>query len=106
MHINKVIVVFLAFTCLAAAYPGAMTSEDDVLTVGVIHIPPYVDLKSDPAKPIGIAIDATTQMAKECGLGVKFIQAPAWSRVLAMAKSGRVDALTPTLKTEERLAFL
>jgi len=106
LQIKKVFAAILAFACLAVAYPGAVSSEDDVLTVVVIHIPPFVDLKSDPTKPAGLAIDATTKMAMACGLRVQFIQAPAWSRVLAMAKSGTVDALTPTLVTDERLEFL
>jgi len=67
------------------------------------ELPPKIFKENGELK--GTYVDIVREICRRLKLEPEFQQFP-WARAISMAKSGRVDALFPPLKTPERLVFL
>jgi polar amino acid transport system substrate-binding protein len=93
-----IIVVFFAIACPAYA-------EVTQLHVGLSTSYPPFYFFDENNQPTGICIDIVNQVARSMNLSVQYDSFP-WKRMLKYGKEGRVDAVMPLFKTQERQEFL
>ena len=94
-----VIIVSIFFiTCPAYA-------EIKQLHVGISTGYPPFYFFDENNQPTGICIDIINQVAKSMNISVQYDSYP-WKRMLNFGKEGKVDAVMPLFKTEEREDFL
>lgn len=74
------------------------------IVIASLEIPPYVIAES-PASPQGILVELIKYVARDANVEVDFVVLP-WARALADTKMGAYDAIIPTMRNNERDAFL
>jgi len=96
-------ILLLGF-CLFSVAHGANTNEhsDRLLVAGLVFAP-YI-IKEDSGEVRGIVVDIVREVGRRTGLSVEF-SITNWARALQSAKSGDVDALIPTMKSDDRKVF-
>lgn len=101
MHLNlRLFVITLCFSLLTYS----SHASTDELTIGVsTGYPPYY--YETNGKLGGICIEIVDSVAKSLDIKIVYKQYP-WKRLLKNAREGRVDAIMPLFRTEEREKFL
>lgn len=93
-----IISIFFAITCPAYA-------EVTQLHIGLSTGYPPFYFFDENNKPAGICIDIINQVAQSMNLSVQYDSYP-WKRMLNYGKEGKVDAVMPLFRTDEREQFL
>lgn len=73
-------------------------------SLATAELPPYVYLDENK-QPKGIFIDKLDRVKNETGMQINILVLP-WARAMSEVKNGHIDALMPTLSSEQRKEFL
>jgi polar amino acid transport system substrate-binding protein len=98
---KKALVLFVSF--LAIACPAY--AEVKQLHIGLSTGYPPFYFFDENKQPTGICIDIINQVAQSMNISVHYDSYP-WKRMLNYGKEGKIDAVMPLFKTDEREQFL
>lgn len=98
---KKILAIFVCFFAIACPVSAELKSLHIGLSIGY---PPFYFF-DDNNQPTGICIDIVNQVAQSMNISVQYSSYP-WKRMLNYGKEGKVDAIMPLFKTDERKQFL
>jgi polar amino acid transport system substrate-binding protein len=98
---KKTLVIFVSLLALACPAYAEVTQLHIGLSTGY---PPFYFF-DDNKQPTGICVDIINQVAQAMNISVQYNSYP-WKRMLKYGKEGKVDAVMPLFKTDEREQFL
>ncbi len=101
----RYIIYLLACVYVTVTKPAAAQADacDAPMRVMTTNVPPLVEIKYD--KPVGELTDEVTAYLSS-HLSRFSIKHANWARTLKYAEQGRVDAIFPTMYSEERAQYL
>ncbi len=74
----------------------AQQSAEEFLAGVPANFPPHYSIDSQTGKPAGFAIDVMDEIARRCGIKVRYVVYPTWAKAVAAMGKGEV-ALIPNL---------
>ena len=98
---KKVLVIFVIFFAIACPAHAEVAQLHIGLSTGY---PPFYFFDENK-QPTGICIDIVNQVAQSMNISVQYVSYP-WKRMLKYGSDGKVDAVMPLFKTNEREQFL
>ena len=98
---KKALVIFISFFAIACPAYAEVTQLHIGLSTGY---PPFYFFDENN-QPTGICVDIINQVAQAMNISVQYDSYP-WKRMLKHGKEGKVDAVMPLFKTDEREKFL
>ena len=98
---KQVLIALISFIVIACPSYAEVTQLHIGLSTGY---PPFYFFDENN-QPAGICIDIISQVAQSMNLSVQYSSYP-WKRMLKYGKEGKVDAVMPLFKTDEREQFL
>lgn len=98
---KKALVIFISFLAITCPAYAEVTQLHIGLSTGY---PPFYFFDENK-QPTGICVDIINQVAQAMNISVRYESYP-WKRLLKHGKEGKVDAVMPLFKTDEREQFL
>jgi polar amino acid transport system substrate-binding protein len=98
---KKALVIFGSLLAMACPSYAEVTQ----LHIGLSTSYPPFYFFDENNQPTGICIDIVNQVAQSMNISVQYDSFP-WKRMLKYGKEGKVDAIMPLFKTDEREQFL
>lgn len=98
---KKALVIFISFLAISCPAYAEVTQLHIGLSTGY---PPFYFFDENK-QPTGICVDIINQVAQAMNISVRYESYP-WKRLLKHGKEGKVDAVMPLFKTDEREQFL
>jgi len=98
---KKALIIFVSFFVIACPAYAEVTQ----LHIGLSTSYPPFYFFDENNQPTGICIDIVNQVAQSMNISVQYDSLP-WKRMLKYGKDGKVDAVMPLFKTDEREQFL
>ena len=98
---KKELVIFVIFFVISCPAYAEVTQLHIGLSSGY---PPFYFFDENN-QPTGICIDIVNQVAQSLNISVQYDSYP-WKRMIKYGKMGKVDAVMPLFKTDEREQFL
>lgn len=98
---KKALVIFISFLAITCPAYAEVTQLHIGLSTGY---PPFYFFDKNK-QPTGICVDIINQVAQAMNISVRYESYP-WKRLLKHGKEGKVDAVMPLFKTDEREQFL
>ena len=97
---KKALVIFVSFFAIACSAHAEVTQLRIGLSTGY---PPFYFFDENK-QPTGICIDIVNQVAQSMNISVQYESYP-WKRMLKYGEDGKIDAVMPLFKTDEREQF-
>jgi polar amino acid transport system substrate-binding protein len=98
---KKTLIIFISFFAISCPAYAEVTQ----LNIGLSTSYPPFYFFDENNQPTGICIDIVNQVAQSMNISVQYDSFP-WKRMLKYGKEGKVDAVMPLFKTDEREQFL